>query len=130
MTRGRSPRRAINLALTIASARGFVTAFKRERGSVCDFIIHTPTSTVIVLVMRSRRLHCTNKEMELQAAEPLARLRHIPDSPYRSRELWACSPYGGFRFFRLEKSGLAETGRDGDPVSVTGSTPGTQRGKG
>jgi hypothetical protein len=124
MNRGPPPQSAIDAALKIALARGFVTCSKRGRGSVCDFIIHIAGYTAVILVLRSRRLHGSLAEMEAQAAEAIARLRLVPEDPCRSRELWACSPHGVLRFFRVLNNGLIELDRDGKPFGSTGNMPG------
>jgi hypothetical protein len=100
----------------VAQARGFLTCCSRGRGSVCDFVIHAPEYTAIVLVLPSRRLHGTLAEMEAQAGEAVARLRLVPAGLCRSRELWACSQYGRLRFFRVLDNGLHELDRNGNPI--------------
>lgn len=119
MTRGPAPQSAIDDAMKIAWARGFVTVCHRARGSVCDFVIHAAEYTAVVMIVRSRRLHGTLAEMQAQCAEPIARLRLVPQAVCRSLELWACSPYGGFRFFRIQGTGLLELNRDGVPLGGT-----------
>ena len=59
--------------------------------------------------------------MEAQCAEPLARLRLVPPGLHRSLELWACSPYGGIRFFRVSGTGLIELRLDGEVFDGNGS---------
>ncbi len=121
MTRGPPPQSAIDDALKIAWARGFVTLCHRCRGSACDFVIHAVTYTAVVMIVRSRRLHGTLAEMQAQCAEPLARIQLVPQGLCRSLELWACSPYGGIRFFRVSGTGcLAELRRDGEPLDSLG----------
>jgi hypothetical protein len=122
MTRGPAPRSAIEAAEKIAWSRGFVTLCQRKRGSVCDFVIHSAEYTAVVLIARSRRLHGSNAEMEAQCAEQIARLRLVPQGLYRSLELWACSPYGGIRFFRISGNGLVELRKDGKSLDDTSTT--------
>lgn len=123
MTRGPPPQSAIDDAEKIAWARGFVTLCRRGRGSVCDFVIHAASHTAVVLVVRSRRLHGSLAEMQVQCAEPIARLRLVPQGLCRSLELWACSQYGGIRFFRIAGNGLLELRRDGEPLDANGGLP-------
>lgn len=123
IARGPPPKSAINDSIKIAWARGFVTPCQRGRGSACDFVIHATTYTAVVLIMRSRRLHASLAEMQAQCAEPLGRLRLVPQGLCRSLEIWACSQYGGIRFFRVNGSGFVELRRDGEPLDGTG-TPG------
>jgi len=120
MSRGRPPRNALDIALPFAWSRGFVTLCRRERDSVCDFVIHAAAYTVVVLVQRSRRLHGSIAEMEVQFAEHTTRLRLVPPGPARSLELWAASPYGGIRFFRITSTGLAELFCNGELMAGNG----------
>jgi len=121
--RGPIPRKAFDVALPVAQARGFVTCCSRGRGSVCDFVILAAEYTAVVLVLPSRRLHGTLTEMEGQAGEAVARLRLVPAGHCRTRELWVCSQYGGIRFFRILDRGLIELDRNGNPIpGVTGTT--------
>jgi hypothetical protein len=116
VSRGPPPTTAIDDALKVARTRGFVTACKRDRDSVCDFVIHAMAYTAVVTIVRSRRLHGSLVEMERDWAERLARLRLVPPGLCRSLELWACSPRGVLRFFRLSGPGLIELDRNGEPV--------------
>jgi hypothetical protein len=52
-------------------------------------------------------------EIAEQYAEPLGRLRLVPDTAGRSRELWVVGQYGTLRFFRIENTGLFEIDRNG-----------------
>lgn len=123
VSRGPAPRSAIDAALKIAWTRGFVTVCQRGRGTACDLVIHAATYSAVVAIVRCRRLHGTLAEMQAQCAEPIARLQLVPQAVGRSLELWACSPYGGMRFFRVQGSGLLELSRDGVPlVGLAGRT--------
>ena len=108
MSRGPLPQKAIDAALSVARTRGVVSLCNRSRESVCDIVIHTKEVTIDAMIRRCRRLHCPLAEMERQFEEALARLRLVPEDPCRSRELWACSPYGVLRFFRVLKDCLVE----------------------
>jgi hypothetical protein len=116
MTRGPVSQKAIDFALPVALARGFVTFCRQGRGSVSSFVIHAAGYTAVVSVLMSRRLHGTLAEMEAQFAESIARLRLVPPGLCRSRELWACSRHGGLRLFRVMEKGIIELGRDGEPI--------------
>lgn len=120
MTRGPPPLSAIEAAEKIAWSRGFVTLCQRKRGSVCDLVIHSAEYTAVVLIARSRRLHGSLAEMETQFAEQIGRLRLVPRGLCRSLELWACSQYGGIRFFRISGNNLVELNRDGKPLDDPG----------
>lgn len=116
MSRGPVSQKAIDFAMPSAYARGFVMFCRRGRGSVATFVIHAAAYTAVVAVVRSRRLHGTLAEMELQCAETIGRLRLVPAGLCRSLELWACSDHGGIRFFRVMPKGIIELGRDGEPI--------------
>jgi hypothetical protein len=118
MTRGPIPKKAIDAALVVARTRGIVSLCQRGKESVCDIVIHATGRTIDAAIRRCRRLHCSLTDMEWLFADSVARLRLLPDNPCRSRELWACSPYGVLRFFRVLKAGLVELGTDGEPVSA------------
>ena len=118
MSRGPPPKSAIDAVLPVAWARGYVTICTRERGSVCNLIIHAETYTGVVQVVRTRKLHGSIDDTIWQHREHLARLRLIPAGLCRSLELWACSQYGGIRFFRLTATGMIELTRAGDPKST------------
>jgi hypothetical protein len=120
MSRGPPPEKAIAAALAAARARGVVSLCHRSRESVCDIVIHAKGVTIDVMIRRCRRLHCSLVEMERQFEEAIARLRLVPEDPCRSRELWACSPYGVLRFFRVLKAGLVEIDSTGK-LLITGT---------
>ena len=92
-------------------------AAKPGAGSVCDFAIAGTALTPLVRVKRSRRIHCPLPEIEAQFAESLARLRLVPATAERCRELWVCGQYGAIRFFRVGDAGLVEIDRDGRPLA-------------
>jgi len=117
MSRGRPPLKTLDVALPVAWSRGFVTLCRRERNSVCDFVIHAAAYTAIVLIQRSRRLHGSIGEMEVQFAEHISRLRLVPQCPGRSLELWTGSPYGVLRFFRVTGTSLVELCCTGEPIA-------------
>ena len=123
MSRGPIPKKAIDAALAAARARGLVSLCHRGRECVCDIVIHAPGLTIDAMIRRCRRLHGSLAEIEHQFWESLARLRLMPDDPCRSRELWACSPFGVLRFFRVTNTGLMELDSSGQPLT-TGTTAG------
>jgi hypothetical protein len=121
MSRGRSPRKALQAALPVAWSRGIVILCRKERGSICDFMIHAAEYTSVVLVQRCLRLHGSVAELEIQLAENIGRLRLVPQCPGRFLEIWAASPRCVLRFFRITGNGrLTELCRNGDPMNVTG----------
>lgn len=117
MTRGPIPRKAIDAAIAFARTRGVFSLCKRGKESMCDIVVHTKGITIDAVIRRCRRLHCPLAEMEQMFADAITHLRLVPDDPCRSRELWACSPYGVLRFFRVLGAGLVELGTDGEPVA-------------
>ena len=119
MTRGPVPQKSIDTALPVARARGLVACCTPGRASTCDFVICEPVQTVLVRVRPCRRLHCPTPEIADLFAEPVSRLRLVPDAAGRARELWVCGQYGTFRFFRIANAGLVELDRNGN---VPGST--------
>jgi hypothetical protein len=119
MKRGRPPGKGIDNSLKVAWARGFVTLCQRGRGSVCHFVIHAEGYTATVVVQRCRRLHGTIADMENDCREVIAQIRLIPPGLCRSLELWAASPRGVLRFFRITGAGLIELRPDGEPMITT-----------
>ncbi len=108
MTRGPIPRQAIEASLVVARTRGIASLCQRGRESVCDLVIHAKGVTIDAMIRRCRRLHAPLVEIERQYADAVAMLRLIPDDPCRSRELWACSPRGVLRYFRVLRDRIAE----------------------
>lgn len=113
MSRGPPPHKAFDLARPVAKARGLVSFCRRERGSICDFVIFYGGLATIVRMARTKRIHDTPAGMEAQCAEQIAGLRMVQPGPGLTRELWVCNNYGTLRFFRVESSYLLEVDRDG-----------------
>ena len=127
MSRGPIPKKAFDAALAAARVRGLVSLCQRSRESVCDIVIHAPGLTIDAIVRRCRRLHGPLAEMEHLFWESLARLRLMPEDPCRSREFWACSPFGILRFFWVTNTGLLELDSSGRPLA-TGTATGVGSG--
>jgi len=123
--RGPLPKTAIDAALTVAQTRGFVTPCQQGRDSIYHFVIHADNSTAVVGIQRCRRLHGSVEEIEWQCHERISRLKLIPPGLCRSLELWACSPRGILRFFRIAGAGLIELKKNGERMNgdISG-TPG------
>ena len=113
MTRGPVPQKSIETALPVARARGIVACCTPGPTGTCDFVICEPVQTTLVRVRPGRRLHCPVPEIAEQFAEPVGRLRLVPDTADRSRELWVVGQYGTIRFFRIGNTGLTEIDRNG-----------------
>jgi len=119
MTRGPVPQKSIDTALPVARTRGRVVGCTPGRQSTCDFVICEPVQSAFVRVRPARHLHCPVPEIQDRFAEPIGRLRLVPDAAGRSRELWVVGQYGTIRFFRIGNTGLTEIDRTGN---VPGST--------
>jgi len=121
MTKGPVPKKAIDVAMPIAWARGFVILCERHRGSIASFIIAGPGWTAIVYLGRTKRLNELPGNINVQFSYGLAGLRRVPPAPGRSCEIWACDYYGNLRFFRLTVNGVIEIDVQG---RVAGQGPG------
>ncbi len=112
MMKGPVPQKAIDTALPIALAQGFVMLCRRHHGSVADFVLAGFGWTAVVCVCRTKRLNELPEDLAAQFRSAIAGLGRVPRSPGRSCEIWACDYYGNFRFFRVVGSLLVEIGRD------------------
>lgn len=128
MSRGPPPKKAIELALPIAQARGYVVFCKRERGSICDIVIFGEGVTIVVRLARTKRINQSLADMEAQFAGATACLVRIPKTDRRIREIWACDYHNNLRFFQITGTGLIEIGRDGKPAGINPppADPGTR----
>jgi hypothetical protein len=125
MSRGPVPQKAIEIALPIARARGFVMLCQRYHGSVADVIIAEFSGrTTIVCICRTKRLNELVAGMAAQFRTAIAGLSRVPPSPGRSCEIWAVDYYGNIRFFRLAGTDLVEIGRDGNPLAGSAGASG------
>ena len=113
MTRGRPPQKALDDAVPIAKARGRLMQFVDEAAFECDSMFLGADRLCCVWIKRTRHLWCTPEGMEAQCSEAVIKYRQIPAPAFLSREIWFWSPYGIFRFFRIEDAGLVELDRDG-----------------
>jgi len=127
MMKGPVPEKAIDAALPIALAQGFVMLCRRHHGSVADFVLAGFGWTAIVCVCRTKRLNELPEELAAQFRSAIAGLGRVPRSPGRSCEIWACDYYGNFRFFRVVGSALVEIGRDGRLLQLVGGVTGTRK---
>jgi hypothetical protein len=126
MTKGPVPKKAMEIALPVARARGIVILCQRHRGSIASFIIAGPGWTAIVYLGRTRQLNELPGNIAFQFRYGFAGLRRILPAPGRSCEIWACDYYGNLRFFRLAGAGVVEIDREGrviEPVAGTGEDP-------
>lgn len=114
MTRGRPPLKALDDALPIATARGRLMQFVDEPVFDCDYMILGADRLCCVRVKRTRHLWCTPEGMEAQCSDAVTKFRNIPSPAFLSREIWFWSPYGVFRFFRIDDAGLVELDCDGN----------------
>lgn len=82
-----------------------------------------PRVPCLVTIKRMRYTRCTPVWLEREADTEIAGLRIYPLSHEIPRELWICSPKYLFRFFRVSDTGLAELGRDGEPLPQKSPVP-------
>jgi hypothetical protein len=125
MMKGPVPKKAIDIALPIALAQGFVMLCRRHHGSVADFVLAGFCWTAVVCVCRTKRLNESPEDLAAQFRSAIAGLGRVPRSPGRSCEIWACDYYGNFRFFRVVGSLLVEIGRDGRRLEPVAGDAGT-----
>ncbi len=118
MTRGRPPQKALDEALPIAQARGDILLFTGEPAFDCDYMFLATDRLCIVRVKRTRHLWCTPGQMEAQCHEAIQQFRHLPSPAFVSREIWFWSPYGVFRFFRIDDAGLVELDEGGKVLAI------------
>jgi len=115
MKRGPLPKKAIEIAIPFALARGFLIFCKRTHGSVCDFNILSPGRTTLVAITRAKNLYGSLADMAAEVASTAAGLRAMPPDPTRVFEIWACNYYKGIRFFRVDPVVLVELDQYGKP---------------
>jgi len=113
MNRGPLPHKAIEIAMPVALARGFVILCRHYYGYVCDMIIAERGRTSIVRIIRTRRLYDTVAGMAGQFRAGIAGLCRVLSDPGRSLEIWASDYYGNLRFFRVAGTGLQEIDQHG-----------------
>ena len=116
MTRGRPPRQGLDDAHRVATARGTVMSFVKNRENRCDFMIVGNGNLVFVQVRKARRAGTTQEEMEREFGETVMRLRSFPSSVSVTRELWTYTRYGIWRFFRIDDTTIVEICQDGKPL--------------
>jgi hypothetical protein len=113
MTRGRPPSQGLDDARRVATARGTVMSFIKNRENRCDFMIVGNGNLIFVQVRKARRVGSTREEMEREFCEPVMRLRSFPSSVSVTRELWTYTRYGIWRFFRIDDTTIVEICQDG-----------------
>ena len=116
MTRGRPPRQGLDDARRVATARGTVMSFVKNRENRCDFMIVGNGNLVFVQVRKARRVGGTREEMEREFCEQIMRLRSFPSSGPVTRELWTYTRYRIWRFFRIDDTTIVEICQDGKPL--------------
>jgi hypothetical protein len=120
MTRGPVSEQAIAWALPLARLRGTVYCLGNGPESPCHFEIVSSREIVFVRVKRTRCLHQSPGDLEMECRDHILRLRAIPAPSSCYRELWVCSRYGRWRFFRVTETGIGE---------ITGPVPGIPQGQ-
>ena len=111
MMKGPVPQKAIDIALPLALAQGFVMLCWRHHGSVADFVLTGFGWSAVVCVCRTKRLNELPEDLAAQFRSAIAGLGRVPRAPGRSCEIWACDYYGNFRFFRVVGTSLVVIGR-------------------
>jgi len=121
---GPLPYKAIDIAMPVALARGFVILCRHYYGFVCDLVIAEPGQTTIVRICRTKRLYDTVAGMAVQFPAGIAGLARVPKDPGRSLEIWAVDYYGNLRFFRVVSTGLVEIDRHGSLIDTEAEAAG------
>ena len=116
MTRGRPPGQGLGDARRVATARGTMMSFVKNKENRCDFMILGNGNLIFVRIRKARRVGCTREEMEREFCEPVMRLRSFPPSVSVTRELWTYTRYGIWRFFRIDDTTIVEICQDGKPL--------------
>ena len=125
MSRGRPPRKGMEIALPVAKARGRVVGLVQNGDTPGDFEIIVGGVVVFVSLCRADPFRCTPAGIEMENRVRIARLRSVPASAQVLRELWIYSKYGSLRFFRVEDTWLLEIGPDGLPLGAVPANAGT-----
>jgi hypothetical protein len=115
MKRGPLPKKAIEIAIPFALARGFLIFCRRTHGSVCDFNILSPGRTTLVTMARAKNLYGSLADLAAELSSTSAGFRTMPPDPTRVFEIWACNYYKGIRFFRVDPVGFVEIDKNGNP---------------
>ncbi len=119
MTRGRKSTTGLDHAIEIARTRGTVMQFcdGDEEEMACDFLIRNFSHLAFVRVKRSPRSRCSLDDIEAGFDEQIAELRAILlVAAGVLCELWTYTKHGRWRFYRIEKDGLSEIDRQGNPL--------------
>ena len=120
MTKGRPATTGVNDAVAIARKRGCVMRIVYGLESLSDLVIRTAAYVAFIKTRRTGKITATVQEIEHMYHDLIAELRLFPVSAQILRELWIYSKHGTYRFFRVEKTGIAEVDRDGIPVPPPG----------
>lgn len=120
MTKGRPATRGVDDAVVIARTRGCTMRIQHGLESICDLMVRTATHIIIIKTRRFDRITATVAEIGHECHGPIGELRLFPQSAQIALELWVYNKHGTYRFFRVGVAGLAEIGRDGEPVPVPG----------
>ena len=121
MTRGPRPRKALEEAVPIAKARGFVQMAMSGPERIFDIAIVSKIPITFVSVMFAPKILATIPELVEYYKQDLARLRLIARDAAVTAELWIRSRHGTWRFFQVMPSTLVEIDREGKRIE-TGQT--------
>jgi hypothetical protein len=78
MTRGPPPKKGLDDAISVATARGTVMRFVRDAENPCDFLIKGNDRLILVSVRKARRLGGSREEMEREFRETIDRSGPFP----------------------------------------------------
>jgi hypothetical protein len=116
MTRGRPVTTALDVAIHIARLRGNVMTFHGGPENFAHLLIRSPGTITFILIRYASHLHGTPEEIEAMYQDTLILLRSVPGSGPLVRELWLYSRYGGWRYFRVRDTGIAEVSGNGEVI--------------
>lgn len=121
MTRGPRPWKALDDAIPIAKARGFIQMGMGGPERIYDISIVSKIPITFVSVMFAPKILATIPELVDYYRKDLARLRLIARDAAITIELWIRSRHGTWRFFQVTPNSLVEIDREGKRIE-TGQT--------
>jgi hypothetical protein len=121
MTRGTRPWKALDDAVPIAKARGFIQMATGGPERIYDISIVSKIPVTFAGVMFAPKILATIPELAEYYKKDLARLRLIVRDAAITAELWIRSRHGTWRFFQVMPSTLVEIDREGKRIE-TGQT--------
>ncbi|PKL65105.1 MAG: hypothetical protein CVV32_06050 [Methanomicrobiales archaeon HGW-Methanomicrobiales-3] len=111
--RGPRPHRAIDDAVPIAKARGFIQLAMGGPERIYDISIVSKIPIVFASIMFAPKILASIPELAEYYKNDLARLRLIARDAAVTLELWIRSRHGTWRFFQVMPSTIVEIDREG-----------------